>query len=125
MRQKVKTASLTSRRNASLDAVPRQCPIVRSKFDGGKLRVTVTMRTGRWQRFLGANATVNRTFGLDKYGQQVYESCDGRRTVKQIVQEFAEKTHVSIPEAETAVTKFIHTLLCKALLVIEMEKPAK
>lgn len=125
MRQKVKTASLTSRRIAALDAVPRRSPVVRSEMEGGKLRVTVKMNAGRWQRMLGANATVNRTFGLDKYGHQVYEACDGKRTVKEIVKGFAEETHVSLPEAETAVTKFIHTLLCKALLVIEMERPSK
>lgn len=125
MRQKTQSASLISRRNAALDAVPRRLPVVRAKAENGKLRVTVKMRPGRWQRFLGAGATIDRTFGLDKYGQQVYEACDGARSVSQIISLFAHQTHVSLPEAETAVTKFVHTLLCKALVAIEMEKPVK
>jgi hypothetical protein len=79
----------------------------------------------RWQRFLGADETLERTFGLDRYGQLVYRSCDGKRPVRQIIHQFAKETHVSEPEAEMAVTKFMHTLIRKGLIVVEMEKPTQ
>ncbi len=124
MARRAKTASLPSRRNAALDGVPRQIPPVRTEEKDGKLLVTLKFRRPRWQRFLGADEMLNRTFRLDKYGQQVYTACDGDRSVRQIVKHFAKATKVSEPEAELAVAKFMHTLIVKGLVAIEMEKPA-
>jgi hypothetical protein len=123
MLRRAKTATLTARRDASLDAVPRKLPSVRTELHEGRLRVTIKMRRPRWQQILGGDATLERTFGLDKYGQKVYEACDGSLSVRHIIRLFAHDTKVSQPEAETAVTKFLHTLLAKGLVAIEMEKP--
>ena len=118
-----KTAPLPARRSASLSAVPRRTPLVRTATTGEKLHVTARFQRPRWQRFLGAATTLERTFALDKYGRQVYEACDGERTILEVIRLFADTTRVSLPEAEIAVAKFVHTLVCKGLLVIEMEKP--
>jgi hypothetical protein len=107
-------------RKAALRGKPHRTPTVRQKEKNGKLYVTVQLERSRWQRLLGADKTRERTFGLDAYGRRVYECCDGKQTVQAIINRFAKSTHVSAPEAEMAVTKFVRTLISKGLLVIEM-----
>jgi hypothetical protein len=118
-------ANVLAQRNAALDGVPHRLPSVRREEKNGKLYVTVTFDRPRWQRLLGADRECERTFGLDAYGRRVYESCDGRQPVQQIVRQFAKQTNVSLPEAELAVTRFLRTLLAKGLVAIELEKPAR
>ena len=107
-------------RNAALGGKPHRTPTVKQKEENGKLYVTVQLERSRWQRILGADKARERTFGLDAYGRRVYECCDGEQTVQAIINRFAKSTHVSVPEAEMAVTKFVRTLMSKGLLVIEM-----
>jgi len=121
--KQVKTAKLTSRREAALTAVPYPLPVVRKKEEGKKLYVTVMFERPKFQQFLGAEANCERTFGLDAYGRQVYETCDGKRSVKEIINKFAYKTKVRRPEAETADTKFFRVLMTKGLIAMQMEKP--
>jgi len=115
---------LKARRDASLEAVPYQLPTVREQRKEGKLYLTIEYNRPRWQQMLGADQTCERTFGLDEYGQRVYEYCDGRRTVRQVIGQFAKRTKVSKPEAETAVTRFMRTLIAKGLIAMQMEKPS-
>jgi hypothetical protein len=109
-------------RKAALDGRPFCPPPVRTEKKESKLYVTVRFIRPRWQRMLGGDETCERTFGLDAYGQTVYALCDGKRIVKNIIERFATKVHISVPEAEIAVTKFLQTLMIKGLVVMEMEK---
>jgi len=122
MTKKKKRAPSPGAREAALKGRPHRSPPVRKEEKEGKLYVTVKFERPRWQRILGADSTCERTFGLDDYGRRVYESCDGKRTVKSIIKHFAATTRVSLPEAEMAVTKFMRTLLSKGLVAMEMEK---
>ena len=122
-RRKKTRKVLPDRRNRSLEAVPVKLPAVREEVKDGKLYVTIAYERPRWQRFLGADRLCERSYGLDDYGRHVYESCDGDRTVKQLVWKFAKRTKISKPEAEMAVTKFLKTLISKGLVAVEMEKP--
>jgi len=116
------TGQKLAAREAALKARPHQLPPVKSEEKDGKLYVTVRFKRPRWQQMLGGDETCERAFGLDTYGRSVYESCDGKRTVRAIVKRFANQTKVSVPEAEMAVTKFLKTLLSKGLVVMEMDK---
>ncbi len=122
-RRGTRTLDLTRRRDASLSAVPYRLDVVRREEKSGKLYLTVRFVRPRWQRVLGADEEAQRTFGLDAYGRRVYDSCDGRQPVRAIVRRFAQQTHLSVPEAEISVTRFIRTLLAKGLLAMKMEKP--
>ena len=114
----------TQQRKAAMDAVPHKAPPLKREEKEGKLYVTIHFQRPVWQRFLGADDICDRTFGLDPYGRQVYESCDGKQSVRQIIARFAKRTHVSQTDAELAVTQFMRTLLTKGLIVMEMEKPS-
>ncbi len=122
MFKKEKTIKSPAARRAALDGRPLQTPPVRTEEKDDKLYVTVKFRRPKWQKFLGAEDTCQRTFGLDLYGRRVYESCNGKRTVNAIVKNFANANSISIPEAEMAVTKFMRTLMMKGLIAMEMEK---
>lgn len=119
------TASPGSAREAALRGRPHAVPPEKTETKGEKLYVTIVYQRPRWQRFLGADTEGERTFGLDPYGQRVYALCDGTRTVRQIIKAFAAATHVSQPEAEMAVTKFLRTLMMKGLVVMAMDKPGE
>ncbi len=108
-------------RDTAMEARPMATPPARTEERDGKLYVTVRFFRPRWQRFLGADETCERSFGLDTYGRIVYESCDGKRSVKQIIKHFAGRVHVSQAEAEIAVTKFMQTLMKKGLIVMEID----
>ncbi len=122
-KQPREAAPVIDRRQAALDARPHAAPPVRTERRDGKLYVTVKFRRPSWQRWLGADALCERTFGLDAHGQDVYQWCDGTRTVQDVVRRFAGKNRISLPEAELNVTRFLRTLLTKGLIVMEMEKP--
>lgn len=117
-------ADVSTQRHAALSGVPYRLPAVRQEEKNGRLYVTIRFERPRWQRVLGADQTCERTFGMDAYGRRVYESCDGRRPVRQIIRDFAAQTRVSKPEAEMAVAKFMRTLLSKGLVAMQMEKPS-
>lgn len=117
-----KTEQNTEARNAALEAVPHKLPPLKREEKDGKLYVTVQFSRPGWQRLLGAGETCQRTFGLDAYGRRVYESCDGTRTVKAVIKRFSKATRISLPEAETAVTKFMRTLISKGLIAMAMDK---
>ena len=124
-RQRTPTANLPARREASLNGVPYHLPTVKreEKPEEGKLYVTIQYKRPRWQQMLGAEELCDRAYGLDEYGRQVYELCNGNRRVRDIINKFAYDNSVSRPEAETAVTRFMHTMLSKGLIAMEMEKP--
>lgn len=107
-----------------MSARPRQAPIVRTEErpDGGA-NVTVLIRRPVWQRWIGGSHVAERTFGLDAYGREVFEACDGKRSVQAIVRRFARQHKLSRAEAEMSVTTFVRTLLGRGLLVIEVDRP--
>jgi hypothetical protein len=89
--------------------------------DGGAI-VTVTVPSGRWHKLLSGATTHERTYGLDRYGREVLEACDGKRTVRNIMDRFAAAHKVSAAEAEKAVAAFLRTLLGKGLIVMEVPR---
>ncbi len=109
-------------RAAALNACPVRTNAVKTEEKKDKLYVTVLFMRPKWQQWLGAEEKCQRTFGLDKYGVEVYRACDGGTSVKKIVDVFAENHKMSIAEAEISVCQFIKTLLIKGLIVMQVEK---
>ena len=126
--ERLKRKTLAMRRKhkiARFDAmagVPHKVPVVKTEKKGAKLYATIEYERPGWQRVLGADSRCQRTFGLDAYGREVYESCDGKRSVKTIIARFAKSHHISLPEAEVAVTAFMKTLMTKGLVAIAVGK---
>jgi hypothetical protein len=104
-------------------AQPQRLPsLATDEKDDGGLAVTVELVPGRWARWF-SKGPVRRTFSLDAFGREVYEACDGESDVRTIVRGFAKRHHVSIAEAEHAVTMFLKTLVSKGVVAMAVERP--
>jgi len=61
-----------------------------------------------------------RAVRLDRLGSQVWNLCDGERTVEEVVDEFARLHGLSFHEARVAVTGYIRQLVQRGALAIAM-----
>lgn len=110
-------------RPSAMGARPQPTPVAeRSTGKLGELNLVVEFARPGWQRRLGAPATCRRTFVLDGLGREVYEACDGRRTVAQIATRFARAHRVSAAEAEQSVAAYFKTLMSKGLIAMVMDR---
>ena len=99
-------------------AAPMRLPVVGVRDrDNGGLEVTVEFeRPASWRRWFGVSGKIRKTFGLDPLGREIYDLCDGKRSVRQIIRLFAESHGISTAEAELAVTRFMRLLISKGII---------
>lgn len=116
-----KKKGLVVSREQSFAARPVQLPVVARGEVKGELKLTVKYERPRWQRLLGADDTANHSMILDVLGREVYEACDGKRTVRKIIDEFAGRHSISVAESELAVTRYMKTLIGKGLIAVEVK----
>jgi hypothetical protein len=64
--------------------------------------------------------TRERTAVLDRLGEQVWDLCDGSRTVEQVVEQFAQQHALTFHEARVSVTSYLGPLIRRGVLAIEM-----
>ena len=105
-------------RDDALKARPRRLVNVELESDdsgGGRLKVPLAPpRWGRWAFRVPAGAT--KTFELDAIGVFVWNRCDGRHTVQQIIRKLADEYRLNLREAEVPTVQFLHTLSRKGLI---------
>ena len=104
-----------------MSAIPVKANVLKTEHKNGKVYLTVAFARPGWQRLMGAERICERTFGLDAYGKEVYGLCNGKHSVQRCVEMFARNHHLSIPEAELAVTAFFKTLIKKGLIAIALK----
>lgn len=110
-------------RKVAMQGRPAQIPTVKIETrDKGGAVITVMLDSPRWVRFIGGKPKVQRSYGLDRFGMQVYEACDGKASVRRIVKRFAADNALGPAEAELAVSTFLKTLMAKGLIVMEVPK---
>ena len=59
-----------------------------------------------------------RRVELDAAGRLVLESCDGRRTVEEVIERFAGEHKLSFRESQLAVTQFLRELVKRGVIAI-------
>ena len=105
-----------------LDAVPLRSQTVQGEKrpDGGWL-LRVPLRR-RWYTKPPLTWLMplsrERAIGLDRLGSEVWEVCDGRRTVQEIVDLFAAAHDLTFHEARLSVTAFLRLLTRRGLVVV-------
>jgi hypothetical protein len=106
-----------------LAACPTRLVDAQPKDDGeGKWRLQVPLRTARWAIwFLRAPEVATKTFELDALGKGVWDTCDGRTSVRRIIERLAGEYHLNQREAEVATIAFLNTLSRKGLIGMEVE----
>jgi len=107
-----------------LDARPvRNAAIVVDGDSATGLRLSVRLRRPRYLvpplSWLVPHRSA-RTMRLDPLGSQVWELCDGERTVEAIVDAFAERHRLTFHEARVAVTGYLQQLVQRGALAIAM-----
>ena len=105
-----------------LDAVPLRSRTVRGEKrpDGGWL-LRVPLRRRWYTRPPLAwlmPLSRERAISLDQLGSEVWQACDGRRTVEQIVDLFAAAHDLTFHEARLSVTAFLRLLTLRGLVVV-------
>ena len=104
-------------RTAALKFTPvKNIQITEERLESGEIiiRYPITMRP--WiaslaKRFGGPSDRIQtKPLQLDKLGTEVWELIDGKRSVRRIIEVFAETHRLQIREAEVAVSQFIRQL---------------
>jgi hypothetical protein len=85
--------------------------------DGAKLKVP--LRQTRWSGWLfRLPEGASKTFELDPMGLLVWNSCDGKTSVQQIIRILAKRYNLNLREAEIPTLSFLQTLVKKGLLSV-------
>lgn len=102
-----------------LGAIPTPNAAVRVERSAGSVVLYVPIRRRFWMAplswFLPFRS--ERGFALDALGAEVFEACDGQRTLERIIEDFAARHRVRFHEARLAVTQFLSSL-CERNLVV-------
>ncbi len=96
----------------------------RSGDEAGALEIIVSMQKP-WYLFVPPLSWMvrvgkTRTLQLDRLGARVWDLCDGKRSVEEIVDEFAKAYSLSFHEARTSVTMYLKMLVQRGALAIVM-----
>ncbi|MAE62411.1 MAG: hypothetical protein CMJ49_13775 [Planctomycetaceae bacterium] len=111
-------------REQSLDAKPIGIEITRREplRDGGQ-RLVITVPSRGWtKRILRMPDNTIRKFDLDPFGVDLFDLCDGQKSVRHIIKRFARDHDLDPIEAEQAVATFLRTLIRKGLVHMMMPK---
>ncbi len=88
-----------------------------------KWHLSVPLRPTRAARFfLRVAPAATKTFELDALGLFVWEHCDGKTPVRQLIRLLAKRYHLNEREAEVATVQFLYTLAKKGLIGMEVER---
>lgn len=105
-----------------LDAVPVRNERVRREAKGDEATVVFVPVRRRW--YMGPPLSWLMSFSrergvqLDKLGMEVWESCDGKRTTEEVIEEFAGRHHLTFHEARLSVMSFLRDLTRRGLVVM-------
>ena len=94
--------------------------------DGGAGKLTVRLRPTRWSGWLFRMPEgATKTFEFDPMGVLVWENCDGKTSVQQIIRKLARRYGLSLREAEVSTRQFLVTLARKGLIALAVDNPDK
>jgi hypothetical protein len=105
-------------RTQSLTGIPVVNDGVKTVEADGRLQVVVRwQRTrGLWSRFMPP--VLERTVKLDEVGAFVFRLIDGRRNVRQIIEEFVRRYRANRREAELSTVAFLRSLAERRVISI-------
>lgn len=94
--------------------------------DGG-VNLVVTLRQTRWSGwFFRMPEGAKKTFELDEMGRLVWDNCDGKTSVQQIIRRISKGYNLNLREAQVATVQFLNMLTKKGLIGMALrEAPGK
>lgn len=126
MTKRIMTAAAPGTWDPMLRAVllPNQAArVVREEPDGSLTLAVPTKKPPLLQRMLAWLIRVpkERLTLLDPMGAAIWTSCDGHRTVEEIVEKFATFYRLSFHESRVSVTGYITSLLRRGVLAVAVD----
>jgi hypothetical protein len=112
MRMAKNNPALAREEHLALKPLRAKEALVERSADGGA-RVKLPLR-GSWPFRPPAGAT--RVFELDEMGLLVWDSCDGRTTLLELIQKISGQYSLNLREAEVATLTFLKALARKRLI---------
>jgi len=89
----------------------------------GQWRLTVPLRATGWAAlFLRVPQHLTKTFELDELGKFVWDACDGKTSVREVIGRLATRYDLSEREAQVATVTFLRTLMRKGLIGMAVEE---
>jgi hypothetical protein len=86
----------------------------------GLWRIAVPMRAARWARvFLRAQSQMIKKFELDELGLFVWNACDGKTSVQQVIRKLGKQYNLNARAAEVSTLAFLQTLVKKGLVGVK------
>ncbi len=80
-------------------------------------KLTVKVRQAAWAAWLfRTQQGTTKTFEFDPMGMLVWDLCDGKTSVQQIIRKLAKRYKLSLREAEVSTRQFLRTLGRKGLI---------
>lgn len=91
--------------------------------EGGGGRLQVELKRSGWSGWLfRMPAGATKTFELDEIGVMVWESCDGKTSVQQIIRKLAKRYNLNLREAEVSTVQFLQMLARKGLIGMSINR---
>lgn len=116
-------------RQHALECIPVKNPQVSEEVDSkGELRLIYQVQVRPWfhgviKKITGRRETViDRTLQLDQLGTAVWQMIDGRKSVRNIIDEFRNLHQLNSREAEISITAFFKQLGNRGLLAMREKK---
>jgi len=111
----------------ALSARPFRLPQAKLEpLETGGAKLKAPMRPPRWGGWLfRIPEGALKSFELDEIGLFVWNCCDGRTSVKQIIHKLSKKYDLNLREAEVSSLAFLQTLAKKGLIGMEVDDSAK
>jgi hypothetical protein len=105
-------------RQDALSVKPVQ--LVQARFaatDDGGAKLTVRLKSTGWSTWLmRLPEGATKTFELDELGVFIWNSCDGKTSVQQMIRRLARERKLTLREVEVATLQFLQTLIRKGLV---------
>jgi hypothetical protein len=90
----------------------------------GKWQLTVPVQPSRWASLVlrVPSKGLSKTFELDELGKFVWDACDGKSSVRQVIRKLAKQYNLNQREAEVATVAFLKTLTSRGLVAMAVDK---
>jgi hypothetical protein len=113
-------------REQALDALVIPNGLVRpQESEKGDITLVIPYQAPAWiqrlSRSVGAGAG-ERTIALDEVGSFVWRMCDGRTSVREMIERLADRYKLNRKESAASLTAFVRTLAAKGLVTLVVRK---
>ncbi len=95
--------------------------VATEREDGG-VNLKVSLRQMRFGWLLKMPEGASKTFELDEMGRLVWESCDGKTSVQQVIRKLSKRYNLNLREAQVATITFLNMLTKKGLVGMAVKK---